>query len=302
MVEFTHVAAALLALIAAIAAACQNLFLRIGTGTGRPYDAVIVVLSVNTIVLVPVVAVLHYPDYGLTRSSWASFIAAGVLGTMLGRAFMFTSISRIGASRTTPIVASWALVATVLGVIILGESLTLIHGIGIVLIVVGVAGIAWETSQENPDDLPFRELMIGVLIPFGAAITYGWEPIFVNFGLAEGTPATVGVVIKTVAALVGFTLYLHWHNSLPRLALLRSNDMKWFVLAGLANTLFIVGYYVGLAVGPVNIVAPIIITDALFVVILSTIFMSRRLEPVTWPLAVAATVVVCGVLLITLYG
>lgn len=68
------------------------------------------------LVLVPLVGIAYYPDYGLTKTSLLSFTAAGLSGTMLGRVFLYASIDRIGASRTAPIIASWALIASVLGV------------------------------------------------------------------------------------------------------------------------------------------------------------------------------------------
>lgn len=300
MVEPTHLVAIVLALGAAIAAASNQLFVRIGTEEGKAYDAVFVVMVVNLIVLVPLVLLFYYPEYGLTRRSWLSFAAAGILGTLLGRLFLYTSIDRIGASRTSPIVASNALVATVLGVVVLDESLSLIHAAGIVLIVGGVAAIAWETSHENPDDLSRRELAVGLLIPIGASLAFGWEPIYANFGFAEGTPAPVGLVVKTVAATLGFTLYLRWRNALPDPAVFYTENVRWFVLAGLANTLFLLGYYAALAIAPVNVVVPIIITQTLFVVVLSALVMPERLERVTWQLVAAAGTVVVGALIVTM--
>lgn len=302
MVELTHVVAILLALGAAIASASQNLFVRIGTDRGNVHDAVIIVMVTNAVVLLPVVGVVYYPDYGLTRVSWLSFIAAGILGTLLGRLCMYTSIERIGASRTAPIVASWALISSVLGVLLLGESLAPIRALGIVLIVSGVTAIAWETSRENPEDLSRDELLVGLSIPFGSALAFGWEPIFANFGFTQGTPAPVGLVVKTVFATLGFSLYLRWRNALPDRSVVRANDTRWFVLAGIASTLFLLGYYIALEIAPVSVVVPIIVTNTLFVVLLSAIFMPKRLERVTWRLATAAVVVVGGVAVITVSG
>ena len=302
MIETVHLVGVLLSLGAAFAGASQNLFIRIGTDEGNAYDAVLVVMLLNVVLLLPPVLVIYYPDYGLTRQSWISFIAAGVLGTLLGRMCTYSSIDRIGASRTAPIVASWALISSVLGVIVLGETLTPLHGFGIVLIVAGVAVIAWETSQENPDDLPRRELLIGLLIPVLGAFAFGVEPIFANVGFAEGTPAPVGLVVKTIFATGGFALYLRWRNALPDRATLLSRNSRWFFLAGIASTCFLLGYYVGLSLAPVNVVVPIIVTNTLFVVVLSALFMPQRLERVTARLLAAAAVVVVGVLVITLSG
>lgn len=300
MLEQTSLIAILLSLGAALSAAANNLCVRIGTEDGKTYDAVVVVMVVNLVVLLPLVAIVYYPDYGLTRRSWLAFIAAGVLGTLFGRLFLYTSIARIGASRTSPIVASNALVATILGVLLLDETLVPAHAVGIVLIVVGVGAIAWETSHGNPDDLSRRELLVGLLIPFGAVFAYGWEPIYASYGFAEGTPAPVGLVVKTVAATLGFTLYLRWRGALPEPTIVRGANVRWFVLAGLANTMFLLGYYVALALAPVNVVVPIVITQTLFVVLLSAVVMPERLERVSWQLIVASSVVVVGVLIVTL--
>jgi drug/metabolite transporter (DMT)-like permease len=202
----THLLAILISFSAAIAAALNKLFVRLGTEEGETYDAVFVVIIVNVLTLVTPIAIYYYPNYGVTQQSLGSFVAAGLLGTLLGRVCLYTSIEKIGASRTSPLVSSHALVSAVLSAVILGESLPLRHAAGIVLIVAGVITIAWETNRENPEELSRRELLIGLSIPMGAALAYGGEPIFANLGFAEGTPAPVGLAIKTVAAVLGFTI------------------------------------------------------------------------------------------------
>lgn len=302
VIQLAHLLGVALTLGAALSVAIHHLLVRLGTDEGTAYDAVLVVMVVNTLALVPLVGVVYYPAYGLTRQSVLSFVAAGISGTLLGRACMYTSIERIGASRTAPIVATWGLISTILGVLVLGESLTPSHAAGVVLVVGGVAVIAWETSQENPGALPRRELLIGLLLPFGAAVAFGWEPIFAKFGLADGTPAPVGLVVKTVAATLGFVGYLASQDRLPDPQTYRRADMKLFGLAGIANTLFLLGYYIALEIAPVSIVGPIVVTNTLFVVVLSAVFMPERLERVTPTLAAAATVAVVGVVVITVFG
>lgn len=302
MVEVSHLLAVGLAVGAALSSASSNLCVRQGTDSGTTEDAIFVVSIVNVAVLLPVVVVRYYPNYGLTRLSLVSFAIAGILGTLIGRALNFISIAKIGASRTAPILASWALISTVLGVVFLDETLTAVHGVGIVLVVVGVAVIAWLTSNDNPEDLPRRELLVGLLIPFGAAVAVGWEPIFANVGFDEGTPPLVGLAVKSVAAALGFGLYLWWDDDLPDRSMLRGTNARWFVLAGLLNTVFLLGYYIALSIAPVNVVSPIIVTNTLFVVVLAALFMPERLERVTWGLFTAAAVVVAGVLLITAFG
>lgn len=302
MVDATHLAAVVLSVLGAIAAAANHLFIRLGTDRGRAYDAVLVVMAVNVIVLLPLVAVWYYPNYHLTPVAWVSFILAGLVGSLLGRAFTYTSIERIGASRTAPIIASWALISTILGVVLLDETLTPIHGVGVVLVVGGVAAIAWETGHENPDDLSRRELLVGLLVPLGGVIAYGVEPIFAKWGFDAGTPSPVGLVVKMVAAVLGFTLYLHYSGALPARETYRSRDMRYFVYAGIASTAFLLAYYVALEISTVGIVSPIIVTNTLWVVVIAYFVMPERLERVTRGLVLAAVAVVVGVVLITASG
>ncbi|MWV38491.1 EamA family transporter [Natrialba sp. INN-245] len=302
MVDLSHLFAITLTLGAAVANASQNVFVRKGTDKGKAFDAVMIVMLINSAVLIPGVVLLYYPEYHLTRFSWISFIGAGLFGTLLGRMLTYTSIDTIGASRTAPIVASQALFATVFGILVLGESLTPIHGLGIILIVSGVSLITWETSHNSLNNIPRRELLIGLIIPFGAAIAYGAEPIFASTGFNEGTPAPVGLAIKTASATLGFTLYLRWKGTLPAMSGLYTKNSRWFVLAGISNTLFLVGYYVALEIAPVNVVVPVLITNTLFTVFLSAAFLPKRLENVTWKIVAAATIVVVGVVTVTLQG
>ncbi|MFB6303431.1 MAG: EamA family transporter [Haloferacaceae archaeon] len=299
MSDFGSLLGVALSIGGAFALACSYLCIRVGTDRGMATDAVLLIMAVNLVVLTPLVAVFYYPTYGVTLDSLAVFAAAGVFGTLLGRICAYTSIGRIGASRTSPLLAARAFVATILGIVLLNEALTALQGAGIVAIVVGTSGLVWETAHENPDDLPRSELVRSLGIAAVAAVAFGVEPILANWGFQEGTPAPVGVVIKTVAATGGMVAYLRWRGELPAPSDARSSETRWFVLAGLCNTLFILAYYVALALAPVSLVVPLVVTNPLFVVALGAVFMPDYLERVTPRLIVAAVVVVGGVVAVT---
>lgn len=283
----------------AFALACSYLCIRVGTNRGMAATAVLTIMAVNLVVLTPLVAVFYYPTYEVTLDSLAAFATAGVFGTLLGRVCGYTSIDRIGASRASPFLAARAFVATILGVALLNEVLTVLQGAGIAAIVVGTSGLMWETAHENPDDLPRSKLVRSLGIAVVGAVAFGVEPILAHWGFQEGTPAPVGVVIKTVAATAGMAAYLRWQGDLPARSAAQSPEMRWFVLAGLCNTLFILAYYVALAIAPVSLVVPLVVTNPLFVVVLGAVVMPDYLERVTPRLLVAAVVVVGGVVAVT---
>lgn len=286
-----------LALLAATGIAGQVLFVRLGSERGTTADAMVVVLLVNLVVLIPLAIVIGCPDYHLSTQSVLAFAGAGLSGTMLGRAFYYTSISRIGAARSEPIKASVPLYAALVAVLVLGETLTLPNLVGIVLIVAGVAAISWEStsSRGGVDGIRPRDLTL----PLIAAFFFGIEPIFAKLGLAEGTPALVGLAIKTIVATISFGAYLRWQGALPTFGGLAVSNSWYYIAAGLSNTGFLLAYYSALEVAPVVLVAPIMQLSPLIVVALSAVFL-RRLERVTPRLVAASLVVVAGAIAVTI--
>lgn len=285
------------ALGAALMTATTTLTLRVGTDSGRANDALVVVLACNVAILIPITGILYYPAYGLTvRSVWA-FVLAGLVGTMLGRAFYFTSIETIGASRSDAIKASQPLHATLIALVVLGESLTLAHFIGILLVMVGVGLVSLEMTADGPEDVSRRTLLVGILLPLAASFFYGIEPTFAKLGFAEGTPVLVGLTIKTVAATIGFVAYLRYRNGLPTRLSYSIDNLPWYLAAGVANTAFLGCYYAALELARVNVVVPMVQTSPFFVLIISYLALPR-LERITPKLVAGAAFVVAGAVVI----
>jgi transporter family protein len=65
-------------------------------------------------------------------------IGGGVLGGLLGMLTYFKALKLGEASRVVPIVASYPMVTAIFSALLLGEKLTLMKFIGIILIIVGV--------------------------------------------------------------------------------------------------------------------------------------------------------------------
>jgi drug/metabolite transporter (DMT)-like permease len=297
----THSLGIALSVVAALAFAGQYLCVRLGTDRGNVTDVMILSLACNVVLIGPAAAIVHYPDYALTRLSVLSFVAAGLSGSLLARVCMFKSVETIGASRTSPVVSANVFFATLLAIGFLGETLTTAHLIGIVLVVCGVAVISWETATDDPDR-PLREVGLSLLLPLAAAAFIGFEPIFVSMGLSEGTPLLPGFAIKATVATLGFVGYLRFSGARPMESFRRSPELKWYLGADVTSTVGIGAYFAALEITPVVIVVPLLQTSPLLVVVLSAIFLPRRLERVTWRLVAAACVVVIGATVVSLSG
>lgn len=283
------------AVLAAIGLAVQSLAVRLGTRTSPVSDVMAIIFVVNLLVLAPIAGVVEYPQYNLTLVSLLAFAVAGLLGSLVARFCYFVGIARIGASRTEPLKALFPVIAVGVAVIFLDESVTAQLLVGIALILGGSSAVVIE-SRASPITATGRRLWLDMMFPLTAALFLGIDPIFTKLGLIEGTPALVGVTIRIAAGAAGFGLYLAWHDG--RDALVPSIDVNhWVIVASLANTAYLLSYYMALARTPVSVVTPVLGTSTLLVVAGAAVFLQHD-EHVTWKLGGAAIVVVIGTLLV----
>ena len=289
-----------LALVGATGLAVQSLAIRYGTVETDSSSALVLILLVNLTILVPVTFVVENPIEALTLRSLAAFAGAGLVGTMAGRAFHFESIKRIGSTRTEPIKSSQPLHASLIALVVLGETFTADHLLSMVAIVIGIAVISYEHSHSEgtADDSNYTSL----LLPLTAALFYGIEPTFASLGFAGGTPVLTGLVVKTSSAGLGFLTYLAWQQGLPRPADVAPSELHWLVGAGLANTVFLLGYYAALETEPVATIVPLVQSSPLLVIAISIAFVSDDLERVTWRLTAGALIAMMGAIGVTLSG
>lgn len=300
MVDLTSLVGVGLGVAAAFTLAVNSLCVRFGTRRGRVVDVLFVVFVVNVAIGVPLVLVFEFPDLHVTVADALPFVAAGTVGQLLARSSKYLGIQRIGASRTQPITALNVLVASVLAVVFLGESTSSLHFAGIVLAVLGVSVVSWETARDNPLELSRRDLATGLVLPGVAALLYGSEPVFARFGLVGGTSVLVGFLIASATALVVLSGFRVARRDVPTVSGLRSGPVWWYLAAGVTNSLFTLLYFAGLAIAPVTVVYAMIPLNVLFVIVLSALFVPVWLERVTWKLAVASAVVVVGIVMVIL--
>ena len=298
--ELVYATGVLLAALGALMWAVHNLLIRVATEHGDVGDAIVVVMIVNLALVAPAAAVVEYPTYGLTWEAAAAFAAAGVAGLVLGRICIFGGIVTIGASRTTPVVAASTLVSAALAIAFLGESLTLLHLLGIVLVVAGVGIISWLTATDAGADGSAHGLA-ALALPLGGALFIGIEPIFVRYGLESGAPVLVGLTVMMATALVSYVVYRRLRVGVV-VTPGHGPHLRWYGAAGVASTVGLVAYFGALAVAPVVIVVPILQTSPLLVIAISAALLPSRLERVSWRLAAAASVVVAGATLVSLSG
>jgi uncharacterized membrane protein len=255
----------LLSLLSAVSFAYANATVRRGVLTGTVTQAV----AISLVVALPFFAVATALTGGLpllAAFTWKSLILlalAGIIHFGWARHCNYRATKAMGANLVAP-VQQYSLVLTLfLAIVWLGEALTALRILGILLVVIGPAltlrgegngsGEAAQSSRFQPD------LAEGYFYALLSALGFGISPIliaeaFTDKGIALGI---AGGFVSYVAAAAAFALPLLRPKEWRVLRSVDGVSAKWFVISGLAVGVSQMTRYMALAVAPVSVVTPI---------------------------------------------
>ena len=162
------------------------------------------------------VGTLHWLTQGLPLpihadiSRWGWMALSGVVGFVIGDAFLFQAFVMIGPRLSMLIMALNPVFGVVLAWVLLGETLSALELFGILL---AVGGVVWVISDRtNGSSLPdtsARNYVIGVLMGVGGALGQASGLIASKKGLTGDFSALSGNMMRLVVATLviwGFTL------------------------------------------------------------------------------------------------
>ncbi|EMA45138.1 DMT family transporter [Halobiforma nitratireducens] len=288
-----------LALIPAILWGFAPIFDKRGMAAGGgSVQASLVVVIVDSTIYWLVIATLYGRSAfsGLTLEALLVFAFAGVVGTALGRITIFVGVDKVGASLNSTILSTRPLFATLIALAVLGEPLGPVTGLGIVVLVAGLATLTASQGGDLGGWQP-REL----LWPIAAAVTFAVANVARRYGMLE-TPlsALEAVAINETAGLVALVAYVVAVGGRDVLEKPRAS-YRYFVGSGLLTTAAMLALMaaLGLEEGRIAIVDPLVATAPLFTLAFAAVLL-RDLERVTAKVVAGAVLVVIGAVLITL--
>jgi DME family drug/metabolite transporter len=257
---------------------------------GRPHRATLIVLVVGAAVFWAALLVRGAGQASVARLPALDitvFAVSGVIGTSLAWLSWFRGIRFVGASVGNVLFYTQPLFATLLAAAVLGERLTSVTGVGVVLIVLGVGLL----SLSGGSNIEFR-LSKALLFPLAAAVFAAISNVVNRFGFqtSTATPLEAAAINLTSALpfIVGHTLGYH-RNALGT----PDRSDAYFVCSGLANAVAVFTMFTALANGPVVIVAPLVSTSPLFTTALAAVFLTD-VETITARTVASAVLTVVG--------
>lgn len=226
--------------------------------------------------------------------SLVNFFMAGFFHFFLGWTMLNASQKRIGASRTTVLLAATPLFATVLAVIALRELPGLLALAGVTLVVVGVFLISSGGARSTTgfqSQTGWRESLWGL----GTALCWSASPVFIRKGL-EGLPSPLlGVTAGLAGSAAAYGLALLARPRGPLAGEPVSRDAMLFKLAaGILVGLSTWARWVAVDLVPVAVALALSQVSVPVVLLVSPFVVGRQIEQVTARLWHGSAMVVAG--------
>lgn len=262
----------LLALVSAVTFALANATVRRGVLTGTVLQAVAISLPVALPFFV-FAMLLTGGFHFLINFSWASLgllALAGIIHFAWARYCNYRATKAIGANLVAPLQQYSLIITLVLAVVWLGEAVTPLRLIGIVLVLVGPAlahqsdkgtSISAALSTEtNQTITPFKpDYAQGYFYALLSAVGFGISPLLIRlaFDNQEIAAGIAGGFVSYAAATGVIALLLTRPRQWRSFRSMDSISTKWFIISGIAVAFSQMFRYMALAIAPVSIVSPI---------------------------------------------
>jgi DME family drug/metabolite transporter len=263
------------------------------------YQATFLQLLVSAMVLAAIS--LATQDLDLLRTAppgaLINFSLAGLMHFFVGWTFLNASQKRIGASRTSPLIATNPLFAALIAALILREFPSLWAWVGMLLIIGGVCFISNDPdhAEGKAEDTPARQWR-DVLFGLSAACCWAISPIFTRQGL-EGLPSPLlGVTVGLTTSILAYGVALLCQRRLSGIAAIPHDALLFKAAAGILAGVSTWTRWMALDLAPVAVVLALTLTSVPAVMVLSPLVADRHLERVTSRLWLGAALVVGGVM------
>ncbi|HWO53473.1 MAG TPA: EamA family transporter [Paenibacillus cookii] len=221
---------------------------------------VFVVGSQNTIAALSGKSLLFLLLSGLTTgASWICYFRALQLGDV---------------NKVTPVDKSSNVLTMMLAFVFLGERLTWINAIGMVVIAAGTYMMIQKSKSEKAASAVRRSwLVYACLSALFAALT----SILGKIGI-EGVESNLGTAIRTIVVLLMAWLIVFAQKKQGEIKRIDRKSWLFITLSGLATGLSWLCFYKALQDGPASVVVPIDKLSILITVLFAFVFLKEKLS------------------------
>lgn len=200
-----------------------------------------------------------------------AFLGLSGLATGVSWLCYFYALQRGPIDKVVPIDKSSTVMTILLAALLLGESVTLTRGIGVVLIAVGTFLMIEKKGGVQKAESGW------MLAAFGSAIFAALTSILGKVGIT-GVESNLGTALRTGVVLIMAWVMVFVQGKQGQVKAVPKNELGFICLSGLATGASWLCYYKALQLGPASLVAPIDKLSILVTVLFSYIVFHERLS------------------------
>ena len=200
-----------------------------------------------------------------------AFLGLSGLATGVSWLCYFYALQRGPIDKVVPIDKSSTVMTILLAALLLGESVTLTRGIGVVLIAVGTFLMIEKKGGVQKEENGW------MLAAFGSAIFAALTSILGKVGIT-GVESNLGTALRTGVVLIMAWVMVFVQGKQGQVKAVPPNELGFICLSGLATGASWLCYYKALQLGPASLVAPIDKLSILVTVLFSYIVFHERLS------------------------
>ena len=202
-----------------------------------------------------------------------SFVFLVLSGLATGASWLcyFYALQRGPIDKVVPIDKSSTVMTILLAALLLGESVTLTKGVGVVLIAVGTFLMVEKKGGVQKEEGGW------MLAAFGSAIFAALTSILGKVGITA-VESNLGTALRTGVVLVMAWVMVFVQGKQGQMRTVPRNELGFICLSGLATGASWLCYYKALQLGPASLVAPIDKLSILVTVLFSYLVFHEKLS------------------------
>lgn len=303
----------LFAVLTAVVFATNNVIIKKGAGNSRSNNGFYITVLMNTILLglvFLIVLLVRQEPFVINWTAVPVFIIAGLCTTGLGRMTLYSSILRIGPSRASAIRNSTPLFTVLFAVLILNETITLLPGIGMMLLIGGMlmAGYTFMRDQMRGKisledrELDQRQLWGGYLLALTSSFIFGVGQGLRKQGLILMDDVFFGAWIGAVASLVFLSLYQWGKGELGKTVRgVKADFNRYFFIAGTLTSIGPLCFFLAASFMQISYVSAIAASEPLVTTIVSALVI-RNTETITRGTWITVVMIFLGTTMMALFA
>ena len=227
------------------------------------------------------------------------FALTGITNYTIGRYFIWKSIANIGANRGNILAASQVVYAVVIAIVVLRQSIDVISGLGVLLVLLGIVIISYGGNSER--NFTPKQVRTGLIYGLIGGLAWGISQDLMQIGIRAYTNAIAASFFTYFFSLIGVVpaLVIARNQSEKKdIFRMNTNGLILVIIAGLLGSAGQYFRYLALKIIPVTIVATINGTNPAVTLILSFLLI-KDVEYIDSKTILGIVVSILGVILVS---